>query len=260
MFKFLGKIFHSNSKHNGIADRKSAHGGRVPTKDYRGRLTISHPPGSDPAVLNLRARASTFHHPAPPVASRGSTAAESDFGCYHHPCEPGTISPLTEENLRLHLSLCAPVKETKYDRVMRYVMEQRKYAHANLESLEAETLVASQTSDEAMTGLAAADEPQQPGVNPSARDLPADRPDGSDAATNTPAVAVPPANHTDMANATTEDLLMRLADKKSPSSAGKGGLAPRIPSTRSASKRVSHIAVSPLVPRPEDSAVSIIGR
>ncbi|KAJ1984216.1 hypothetical protein H4R33_004458 [Dimargaris cristalligena] len=176
MFKFLGKIFHSSGKHNGISDhRKMSHDSSRPSKrDQRTRLTISHPTGSEPVSYHSRGRAATFHHHPPPPAD---LPARHSGGHHHHHPDPysgyatpevaaagghtsaldpmsyhpshstyrsspsasistghSVVSPLTEENLQIHLSLNVPVKESKYERVMRYVMEQRKYAIMDTDS------------------------------------------------------------------------------------------------------------------------------
>ncbi|KAJ1656949.1 hypothetical protein IWQ61_003571 [Dispira simplex] len=164
MFKLFGKLFHGSSKHNGVSDHHKVSHHRSSGKDgsRRARLTSSHHAGvSDKKRLlpHGRARAATYHtHPDTPVsyypvglttsAHLGGNLATPTGAAYypcHSPLQPRTsalsgdgirafpvtvsgVVPLTEENLQLHLSLNPPVKESKYERVLRYVMEQRKYA------------------------------------------------------------------------------------------------------------------------------------
>ncbi|KAJ1954583.1 hypothetical protein IWQ62_005725 [Dispira parvispora] len=156
MFKLFGKLFHGSSKHNGVSDHH--YNGKDGSR--RARLTTSHHAGASDKKMLLphgRARAATYHtHPDTPVSyypvGLGSSARPGGnlatqtgvvYYPYHSTRQPRpsalsgdrisavTVSgvvPLTEENLQLHLSLNPPVKESKYERVLRYVMEQRKYA------------------------------------------------------------------------------------------------------------------------------------
>ncbi|KAJ1973543.1 hypothetical protein H4R35_004062 [Dimargaris xerosporica] len=132
MFKVIGKLFHPSNKHNGVADhRKSTDG--FAKRDPRPRMSLNHTKSAEPWAHPARGRSVTV--PSIPRNADLATAphqtpgldtdlSSSTFSADFKPVR----APLTEENLRLHLSLNPPVKESKYDRVMRYVEEQRNHA------------------------------------------------------------------------------------------------------------------------------------
>ncbi|KAJ1983955.1 hypothetical protein H4R34_000967 [Dimargaris verticillata] len=132
MFKVIGKLFHPSNKHNGVADHRKSTDGFI-KKDPRPRMSLNHTKSPEPWAHPTRGRSVTV--PSVPRNADLATAPYQSPGLDTDPSSSTFTAdlkpvraPLTEENLRLHLSLSPPVKESKYDRVMRYVEEQRNHA------------------------------------------------------------------------------------------------------------------------------------